>query len=69
VILRALSEAQAAGPPPLAFDEPVTVTITAVAFSNGARFTRRAVAKLNTDQQTGPNSPQFLILDWGTGEP
>ncbi len=66
IIADALTEAQIGGAPPLAFEEPATVTIIAVAVSNGARFARRAVARLNTDQITGANAPQFLMLDWGT---
>ncbi len=68
VILQALTDAQVAGTPALAFDEPATLTITAVAVTNGARFMRRAVARLNTDQLAGANSPQFIMLNWDAGD-
>lgn len=68
VILQALTDAQVGGTPALAFDEPATLTITAVAVTNGARFMRRAVARLNTDQLAGANSPQFIMLNWDAGD-
>ena len=68
VVAAALSEAAANGAPPLAFDEPPTVTITATAVSaGGGRFTRRAVIRLNTDIAANPGQPQFFVLDWDLG--
>lgn len=68
VIAAALTDASAGGVAPLSFDEPATVTIVAVALSaGGARFTRRAVVRLNSDLASDPAAPQFMILDWGQG--
>ncbi len=69
VIARALADAQIGGAPPLAFEEAPTVTITALAVAAGARFVRRAVVRLNLDQQTAPNAPQYVVLEWGTVDP
>jgi hypothetical protein len=44
------------------------VTITAVAVSaGGARFTRRAVVRLNGDLAANPTAPQYIVLDWDQG--
>jgi general secretion pathway protein K len=68
VIAQTLTDAAAGGVPPLSFDEPVTVTITAVAVSaGGARFTRRAVVRLNGDLAANPTAPQYIVLDWDQG--
>ena len=68
VIAAAMAEAAANGAPPLSFDEPPSLTITAVALSQGgARFTRRAVIRLNTDLSANPTQPQFAILAWDRG--
>jgi len=69
VIAAALADASANGAPPLTFDEPPVVTITAVAVSTaGGRFVRRAVIRLNTDLASNPTQPQYYILDWDQGE-
>jgi general secretion pathway protein K len=68
VIAAALADAAANGAPPLSFDEPPVVTITAVAVgAGGGRFTRRAVVRLNTDLASNPGQPQFFVLDWDQG--
>jgi general secretion pathway protein K len=68
VIAQTLTDAAAGAGVPLSFDEPTTVTILAVAVSSGgARFTRRAVVRLNSDLGSNPTSPQFLLLDWDQG--
>jgi general secretion pathway protein K len=68
VIARALAEAQVGGAPPLAFDEPLTVSIVATALApGGASFTRRAVARLNTQGLSGQIAPQYVLLDWDQG--
>ena len=68
IIAAALADAAANGAPPLAFDEPPAVTITAVAVTaGGSRFIRRAVIRLNTDLASNPTEPQFFILDWDQG--
>jgi general secretion pathway protein K len=68
VIAAALAEAAANGAPPIAFDEPPVVSITATAVgAGGARFTRRAVIRLNTDLAANPTQPQFFVLDWNQG--
>ena len=69
VIQAAIADATANGAPMQAFDEPATLTITAVATSaGGGRFVRRAVVRLNADVAGNPNEPQFFILDWDQGE-
>ncbi len=69
VVAQALAESTAEGAPPLAFDEPPTVTVTAVAESvGGGRFVRRAVVRLGTDLAVNPAAAQFLVLDWDQGE-
>jgi general secretion pathway protein K len=68
VVARALADATAEGAPPLAFDEPPTVAVTAVAVSaGGGRFVRRAVVRLGTDFAANPAAPQYTILDWDQG--
>ncbi len=68
VIAQTLTEAATLGGAPLSFDEPTTVTIIAVALSaGGARFTRRAVVRLNSDLGANPTSPQYVLLDWEQG--
>jgi uncharacterized iron-regulated membrane protein len=65
VIQAALAEAQAAGAPPLVFDEAPTLTITAVAVGeHGGRFIRRMVARLNNEIGGDPTRPPFFVLDW-----
>ena len=65
VIAAAAAEAAANGSPPLAFDEPPTLSITATAVTpSGGRFVRRAVIRLSTDLATNPNQPPFTVLDW-----
>jgi general secretion pathway protein K len=34
----------------------------------GARFTRRAVIRLNSDFASNPTQPQFFVLDWDQGQ-
>jgi general secretion pathway protein K len=65
VIQAALSEAAAAGAPPLVFDEPATLTIVAVAVSDtGGRFARRMVVRLNGELGADPSRPPYYVLDW-----
>jgi general secretion pathway protein K len=68
VVATALTAAAANGAPPLAFDEPPTLTITAVAASNGGgRFVRKAVIRVNADAASNPGQPLFFVLDWDQG--
>ena len=68
MIARAMAEAQIGGAAALAFDEPPTLSITAVAVApGGARFTRHAVVRLNGQQAAGPNAIQYQVLDWDDG--
>jgi general secretion pathway protein K len=65
VIAAALAEATTEGAPPVAFNEPPTLTITASAVSTGGgKFTRRAVIRLNSDTAGNPDQPLFFVLDW-----
>jgi general secretion pathway protein K len=65
VIHAALTEAAADGVPPQAFDEPATLTITAVAVgTNGGRFARRMVIRMNGDFASDPAQGTFAVLDW-----
>lgn len=68
VMARALADAQIGGAPPLAFDEPLTLTIIAEAVApGGARFVRRAVVRLAGGGIIGQTGPQFTFLDWDQG--
>lgn len=65
VVAAAMADAAANGAPPLTFDEPATLTITANAVTAaGGRFVRRAVLRMNSDLASNPTQPQFVVLDW-----
>jgi len=65
VIHAALAEAATDGVQPQAFDEPPTLTITAVAVgTNGGRFARRMVIRMNGDFAGDPAQGSFAVLDW-----
>lgn len=65
VVRAAMALAAANGAPPLSFDEPLVLSITATATSaGGGHFTRRAVIRVNSDLATNPGTAQFDILDW-----
>jgi hypothetical protein len=68
LIAAALAEATAEGAPPVSFDEPPTLTITASAVSTGGgRFTRRAVIRVDSGITASPDQPPFSVLDWDRG--
>ncbi len=69
VVLRALKEVAANGLQPLSFDEPAVFRITAAATSSeGGRFTRRAVIRVEVPGDAAPDARPFDVLGWFAGE-